>query len=130
MADRSNSLDAKEEEALRAVRREFAGFPGGKYFNLQQEEGSAAAYSLVRKDFPIFSTWSDQELEVTLDELGRSASELLIYSPFGPFIVLSSIAIFRDGLVAWDIPPCREYTAICANWSPWLPFPLPFALPF
>ena len=100
------------------------------YFNIKQEEGLEAAYTKVRQDYPQFTDWSDEELESNLSELGRSAAELLIYSPFGPFIVLSTIAIVRDGLSVWGIPPCREYTAVCANWSPWLPFPLPFPLPF
>ena len=36
------------------------------------------------------------------------------YSPIGPFLVLSAISIWRDGLAAWGIPPCRDYVAFCA----------------
>ena len=47
--------------------------------------------------------------------MNSSLSEVLIYSPIGPFLVLSSIAIWRDGLSVWGIPPCRDYLGVCAD---------------
>ena len=123
------SLPRSELLMLQAVRREFNGFPGGVYFDIQQEKGIAAAYAQVRADYPELTGYSDEKFDVAFDTMGRTFEELFIYSPLGPFVILSSIAIFRDGLSIWGIPPCREYLGLCTTWSPWLPFPLPFALP-
>ena len=47
--------------------------------------------------------------------LQSTPTELLVNSPLGPFIVLSGISIWRDGLAAWNIPPCKEYLDVCQN---------------
>ena len=108
-------FSASEEKVLRQVRREFSGYPAGKYYDLQELDGPAAAYREVRKDHPALKGWSDEELRDTLFDMNSSLSEVLIYSPIGPFLVLSSIAIWRDGLSVWGIPPCRDYLGVCAD---------------
>jgi hypothetical protein len=124
------AYNAEEETALRPVRRAFGGYPAGKYYTLREEEGPSAAYDAVRSDYPVLEGWSDDEIRDTLYDMNSTLAELLLYSPIGPFIVLSAIAIFRDGQPSFGVAPCREYLALCANWSPWLPSPLRFPLPF
>ena len=34
--------------------------------------------------------------------------------PVGPFLLLSGIAIWRDGMAPWGILPCRDYLDVCA----------------
>ena len=67
----------------------------------------------MRTDFPVLTQWSDDEIGDTIDELQSTPAEILIYSPIGPFLVLSAIAIWRDGLSAWGIPPCKDYVSFC-----------------
>ena len=108
------SYDKTEEKALRQTRLDFGGYPAGKYYTLEQQEGPAAAYAQVRKDHPALSGWSDGEIQTTVESLKSTPAELLIYSPLGPFLVLSAISIWRDGLSAWGIPPCSVSTpGIC-----------------
>lgn len=113
------SYDNAEETALRAVRLAFGGYPAGKYFTLQQEDSSAAAFEMVRNDFPVLSGWSDQEIKQTVDSLQTTPAELLKESPIGPFLVLSAWSILRDGLGASGpnqiLPPCKEYLDFCAS---------------
>ena len=106
---------AAQEKALRKTRLDFGGYPAGPYYTLEQESGKAAAYDQVRKDHPVLAEWSDDEIKATVENLQSTVAELLIYSPIGPFIVLSAIAIWRDGLAAWGIPPCKDYIDACAN---------------
>ena len=123
MGPEGDAEEAEEAELLPGLAHaeEAGGLP---------EEGRLVAYAEVRRDFQVLKEWSDVELRDTLGKMTSTPAELLIYSPLGPFVVLSSIAIFRDGLSVWGIPPCRDYLGLCTNWSPWLPFPLPFPLPF
>ena len=102
------AYDKAEEKALRSVRVDFGGYPEGKYYKIEAEEGAAAAYAKVREDHPALKAWSDEEILVTRLSLKSTPVEILLYTPIGPFIVLSAIAIWRDGLSAWGIPPCRE----------------------
>ena len=107
------SFDAAEEKALRKVRLDFGGYPAGPYYTMEKEKGPDAAYAQVRVDHPVLSGWSDGEIKNTVADLKTTPAELLIYSPIGPFLVLSAIAIWRDGLAAWNIPPCASYSSIC-----------------
>ena len=47
--------------------------------------------------------------------LQSTPSEILLGTPIGPFIILSAISIWRNGLAAWNIPPCKEYLALCES---------------
>ena len=67
----------------------------------------------VQRDHPVLASWSAAEIEATVNSLRSTPAELLTESPIGPFLVLSSIAIWRDGLAAWNIPPCSTYMDIC-----------------
>lgn len=107
--------NAEEEKALRAIRLEFGGYPPGKYFTIQQEQSDAAAYEQVKKDQPTLASWTDAEISDVLDEMVSTPAELLIYSPIGPFLILSAISIWRDGLSAWGIPPCKDYVGVCKD---------------
>ena len=109
------SYDAAQEKSLRKVRLDFGGYPAGKYYTLEKEESYAAAYAAVRKDYPNLGDWSDGEIETTVNSLSSTFQEILIYSPIGPFLVLSAIAIWRDGMAPWGIPPCKDYVDFCAN---------------
>ena len=90
----------------------------GKYNKIASEEtglGRAAAFEAARKDFPALSSWSDDEIEATYTLMKSTPSEILFQSPIGPFFLLSGLAIWRDGLSAWGIPPCREYLDFCQS---------------
>ena len=108
------TYDSAEEKALRAVRKAFGGYPEGKYYKIESEEGETAGYAQVRTDYPVLGAWSDAEIKDTKSSLKSTTAEILIDTPIGPFIVLSAIAIWRDGLSAWGIPPCRDYVDFCA----------------
>jgi hypothetical protein len=88
------SYNAAEEKALRKARMGFSGYPPGPYFQKSDED----AYAAVRSDHAILDSWSDDELKETINSLTATPQELLIYSPIGPFIVLSTLAILRDGM--------------------------------
>ena len=109
------TFNKEEEKALRKTRLDFGGYPAGPYFALEQSDGPEAAYAQVRKDHSVLSAWSDDEIKDTVNSLDSTFAELLIYSPIGPFLVLSFIAIWRDGLDAWGIPPCKDYVGLCAS---------------
>ena len=106
------AYDDAEEKALRKTRLGFGGYPAGPYFAIAQTD-TAAAYAQVRKDHKALVEWTDDEIKATFMSLKPTPAELLIYSPFGPFIVLSAISIWRDGLSAWNIPPCASYLDVC-----------------
>ena len=107
------SYNAEEEKALRKTRLDFGGYPPGKYYTLEQEESSEAAYAAVRADHPVLSGWEDNEIKDVVNELETTPAELLIYSPIGPFLILSAISIWRDGMSVWGIPPCKDYVGFC-----------------
>lgn len=109
------SYNAEEEKALRVCRIEFAPYPSGKYNKLEGEDGPGrvAAYEQCRKDLPALSSWSDDEIEATFTYMQSTPSELLFNSPIGPFLVLSGLSIWRDGMAAWGIPPCKTYLDLC-----------------
>ena len=114
----TRAYDAAEEKALRQARLDFGGYPAGKYYTIKSTEGAAAAYECVRTDLPALGSWTDDEIDVTIKSLRSTPFELLVYSPIGPFIVLSSLAIVRDGMdlgASGRLPPCREYLDFCAN---------------
>ena len=106
--------DKATEAALRATKLDFGGYPPKKYYEIQAAGGEAKAYASVRKDHPVLSNWSDIQIRDAISELKPTLAEILIQTPIGPFLVLSAIAIFRDGLSAWGVPPCREYIGACA----------------
>ena len=86
------------------------------------------AYDMVRADLPALGQWSDKEIEATIDALKSTPIELLVYSPIGPFLLLSGISIFRDGMelgAAGRLPPCKDYVTVCAQFAD-VPFPLAF----
>ncbi|EOD30921.1 hypothetical protein EMIHUDRAFT_99210 [Emiliania huxleyi CCMP1516] len=109
------SYNAEEEKALRVCRIEFAPYPSGKYNKLEGEDGPGrvAAYEQCRKDLPALSSWSDDEIEATFTYMQSTPSELLFNSPIGPFLVLSGLSIWRDGMATWGIPPCKTYLDLC-----------------
>ena len=112
-----------EEKALRVCRIEFAPYPAGKYnkiASLEEGLGPKAAFDQARKDLPALASWSDLEIEATYTSLNSTPQELLIQSPLGPFLILSAISIWRDGLAVWNIPPCKDYLDFC---PPGLQFP-------
>ena len=109
------SFDAAEEKALRQVRLDFGGYPAGKYYTLRETSGNDAAFEQVKKDHPVLSTWADADIDATVLSLKSTPAEVLIYSPIGPFLILSAISIWRDGMAPWGIPPCREYVGVCAS---------------
>ena len=63
---------------------------------------------------PAVADWSDAEIGLALKELKTTPLEVLTDTPIGPFLVLSAIAIWRDGMGPWGIAPCREYLDVCA----------------
>lgn len=109
------TFDKAEEKALRKVRLDFGGYPAGKYYTLEQESGAEAACAQVRTDFPVLNAWSNDEILATYQDLSSTPAEIFIYSPLGPFFVLSAISIWRDGLSAWGIPPCKDYIGACQD---------------
>jgi len=117
-ADRARAYGKEEDKALRLVRTGFGGYPAGPYYDLQQSEGLEAAYAMVRSDHAVLAEWSDAEIRLALKELKTTPLELLTDSPIGPFLVLSSIAIWRDGMAPWGIAPCRAYLDLCAPEGP------------
>ena len=117
-ADRARAYGKEEDKALRLVRTGFGGYPAGPYYDLQQSEGLEAAYAMVRSDHAVLAEWSDAEIRLALKELKTTPLELLTDSPIGPFLVLSSIAIWRDGMAPWGIAPCRAYLELCAPEGP------------
>ena len=116
------AYDGPEEKALRAVRLGFGGYPAGPYYELKQSDGPSAAFALVRKDHPVLSSWSDGEIDATVNSLKTTPAELLVNSPIGPFLLLSAISIWRDGMEPWNIPPCKEYLEFCASAPSFLGF--------
>lgn len=112
-AESLRTFDAAEEKALRKVRLDFGGYPAGPYYLIEQDEGAPAAYAKVRSDFPILESWADDEIKDVVNDLKSTPAELLIYSPIGPFLVLSAISIWRDGMAPWGIPPCKAYVGFC-----------------
>ena len=86
---------AAEEKALRAVRKGF-GFDGPYY--VSSETDYSNSWSLARSDHPVLSEWSDEELKTTIDEMQSTPLEILLYSPLGPFFLLSVLAILTDGI--------------------------------
>ena len=117
-ADRARAYGKEEDKALRLVRTGFGGYPAGPYYDLEQSEGLEAAYAMVRSDHAVLAEWSDAEIGLALKELKTTPLELLTDSPIGPFLVLSSIAIWRDGMAPWGIAPCRAYLDLCAPEGP------------
>ena len=117
-ADRARAYGKEEDKALRLVRTGFGGYPAGPYYELEQSEGLEAAYAMVRSDHAVLAEWSDAEIGLALKELKTTPLELLTDSPIGPFLVLSSIAIWRDGMAPWGIAPCRAYLDLCAPEGP------------
>ena len=101
-----------EEKALRRVRIAFGGYPAGKYYELEQQEGATVAYDAVRADHATLIDWSDDEIKATVNSLMSTPTEILINSPIGPFLVLSALAIWRDGLDVWGIPPHPGFLAL------------------
>ena len=116
------AYDQAEEKALRKIRLGFGGYPAGPYFTAKESSGPEAAYALARQDHPILSGWSDEEIKGTVGSLKPTVKEIFVETPIGPFIVLSSFAIWRDGMAPWGIPPCREYLDICAALPTFQPF--------
>ena len=113
-ADRARGYGKEEDKALRLCRTSFGGYPAGAYYELEQAEGLEAAYALVRSDHAALADWSDAEIGLALKELKTTPLEVLTDTPIGPFLVLSAISIWRDGMVPWGIAPCREYLDVCA----------------
>ena len=112
--DIRTSYSAEEDKALRVCRIEFAPYPAGKYNKIVDEgDGRAAAFDQCRQDLPALASWSDEEIEATYNAIQSTPLELLVNTPIGPFFLLSSFAIWRDGLSAWNIPPCKEYLDLC-----------------
>jgi len=116
------TANAEEEKALRVCRIEFAPYPEGKYNKIISDEDKVypdaaerrrAAFDACRKDLPALASWSNIEIEATYNALERTPSEIFVNSPLGPFFLLSSFCIWRDGLAAWSIPPCKEYLDFC-----------------
>lgn len=113
-ADRARGYGKEEDKALRLCRTSFGGYPAGAYYELEQAEGLEAAYAVLRSDHPALADWSDAEIGLALKELKTTPLEVLTDTPIGPFLVLSAIAIWRDGMGPWGIAPCREYLDVCA----------------
>ena len=82
-----------EDKALRAVRKGFGGYPAGPYYGLPRD----AAYDLVRSDHAVLSEWSNDDIEDTVADIKSTPLEILIDTPIGPFLFLSTIAIAQDG---------------------------------
>ena len=114
-------MGAAEEKALRTARLGFGA--GGAYDELRQAGGEPTAYAQVRADHPALLTWADAEIATALRALRPTAFELLTQTPLGPFVFLSGLAMLRDGVDAWGLPPCQQYLAGCAA----LPGPVPFS---
>ena len=108
-------FDKDTDKALRATKLGFGGYPAQRYYEIMSSEGEANAFAAVREDHVVLSSWSDDQIRDAVSELKPTLSEVLIQTPIGPFLVLSAIAIFRDGLGAWGIPPCRDYVDFCAG---------------
>ena len=111
---RARGYGKEEDKALRLCRTSFGGYPAGAYYELEQAEGLEVAYALVRSDHAALADWSDAEIALALKELKTTPLEVLTDTPIGPFLVLSAISIWRDGMVPWGIAPCREYLDVCA----------------
>ena len=82
-----------EDKALRAVRKGFGGYPAGPYYGLPPD----AAYDLVRSDHAVLSEWSNEDIADTVADIKSTPLEILIDTPIGPFLFLSTIAIAQDG---------------------------------
>ena len=82
-----------EDKALRAVRKGFGGYPAGPYYGLPRDE----AYDLVRSDHAVLAEWSNEDIEDTVADIKSTPLEILIDTPIGPFLFLSTIAIAQDG---------------------------------
>ena len=82
-----------EDKALRAVRKGFGGYPAGPYYGLPPDE----AYDLVRSDHAVLAEWSNEDIQDTVADIKSTPLEILIDTPIGPFLFLSTIAIAQDG---------------------------------
>ena len=94
-------------------RRKLSASAGSSLRGIEDGPGRVAAYEQCRKDLPALSSWSDAEIEATFTYMQSTPSELLFNSPIGPFLVLSGLSIWRDGMAAWGIPPCKTYLDLC-----------------
>ena len=111
------SMSPAEEKAMREVRTFFGGYPPGKYFTLEEYNSTEAACTQVRADYPILNEWSDAEIRLVVQEIKPTPTELFWGTPLGPFLILSGISIWRDGMEPWGIPPCRDYLDACVALS-------------
>lgn len=109
----ARSYNKAEEKALRKTKLDFGGYPAGPYYEIKVAEGLEAAYAAVRNDHPVLSDWSDAEIRATVNSIKPTASEIFLLTPIGPFFILSGVAIWRDGLTAWGIAPCKTYMDFC-----------------
>ena len=87
-------LTAEEEKALREVRIGLGN--EGKYGN--RDGRDPETWAVVKSDYPVLASRADEDLRNALYDLKPTTQELLMYTPIGPFIVLSTIAIRLNGL--------------------------------
>ena len=88
------TLTAEEEAALREVKIGLGN--DGKYGT--RDSRDPQTWVVVKEDYPVLASRNAADLRNALFDLKPTPMELMQYTPIGPFIVLSTIAILLNGV--------------------------------